>query len=45
LSHSPKFSLVYSTCFPFTYISLYRNIDHSHYLYVVFLSTSKQIQV
>jgi len=29
LSHSPKFYLVYSTYFPFTYISLYRNTDHS----------------
>lgn len=36
-SHSPKLSIVhaYSTCFPNTYMSLYRNIDHSHYLYVV----------
>lgn len=35
-SHSQKCSLVYSTCFP--------NTEHSHYLYVVFLSTSRQIQ-
>jgi hypothetical protein len=36
---------VYCTCFPFTYVSLYRNTDHYQYMYVIFLSTSRQIQV